>query len=369
MPFITFTPAAKSGRERNLHHDEVEVVMDDQGLVMVDDDNNMSDDDAHNESMHEEGVPKKQRWLRSSRSSFSSSSTSTSSSLFGRLFPFHRAMEDAKKVVFHPTHSPPRVDEFDWKVEFKPATCSGSKRTNEEASSPSEPMIVTTPGRTNRASQSGSRFGVGSPGDNSSSFRPTRSTSFMKRRVVTAEKVPASRYDGDDSSVNPFEHHQSNNPFEYSRPAKRCRVEGGTNYFGSFSSIPGILRPTSQPTTSKNDQYFSSPITSGNSGLLDRTSGSARQQESSKKKNKRLRFIDSRLSLVRRLKVGNLTDFGSSGVGGRNRNSDIVFGAEGNGREEGFECYINDEIHENWSHSSLGTGSFQPFGKPTMAEF
>lgn len=372
MPFINFTPSVKSGRGKNLHHEEVEVVMDDVGSVMIDD-TDTSDDSPLNESINDEDVCDEQHWISSSDPSFSSTSSSTSSSLFGRLFPFHRAMEDAKKIVFHPTQAPPRVDEFDWKVEFQPATCSGSKRTSEEASAPSEPMMMTSPPRRRNNYPNQSGHGRGVQIDNSSPFRHVESASFKMGRIVTAEKVTAPRRDDDNSSVNPFEHN-NDLPLEYSRPAKRCRVEGGTNCFGSTSLVTGILRPASQSTTNEDD-CFSSPIITSYNRSLDRTSGSVRQQESTKKKNKRLRFIDSRLSLVRRLKVGNLINYsrdshgGGGGGGSRKRNGDLVFGAEENDDEDGFQRYINEEVDESWSQSSNGSSLFQRFGKKTMAEF
>jgi hypothetical protein len=377
MPIVHLIPATKSRKERNRRHDEVDAVMDDDGGVTTE---SISGGGGHadgNNDTDDEYFRIEQRWMRSSRPSFSSSSSSSSSSFFGRLFPFHRAMEEARRVVFHPARTPPRVDEFDWKVEFQPAKCSGSKRSNDEASAPSEPMIMTPRRRNDRGNESRSSGGGGLL-EYSSMLKNMTPTSPKKGRIVTAEKGPGGRR-SDDCLINPFES-TSGPPLEYSRPAKRCKVEGGTGtkHLGTLSGLAGILRPSDSKSTGEDD-HFSSPITTGYNGWsLDRTSGSARQQESSRQKNKRLRFIDSRMRLVRRLKVGNLVNFGSDDCGGRgqNRNDNVEFGGGGSDQDDGFEYDVaefnagDDEAHAVSAVASKGSGFFHRFGaRQTMAEF
>jgi hypothetical protein len=316
---------------------------------------------------------------------------------FGRMFPYHSAMEDARRVVFHPTQNPPTVHEFDWKVEFTPATTSGCKRdaesaalttvsssynTSQEQMDEEEQdcnmMMVTTDDyhddtlqtciqtpqdhrnmtttMVQHQQQQQQQQQQQTPINNGRSRRRRRLQKRQQHQTTPHNVTNNSCSSSGSGSNNNNNDNSSNssffqsivgsaNRFSYSRPAKRTKVEA--NYHLSPSAEHhGILKnrmtsPDALPAiTATTNNHVASPSTFAMSPT-DLAQPALQQQQqqqqtaTSKKrtKNKHLRFVESRMKVVQRFKVGNLFNFGSS-----NRQMDhttMTGGSSGSGSGSG----------------------------------
>ena len=323
----------------------------------------------------------------SSSSSSSYSSTSTTATPVVNLLPqFERALEQARRVVFHPNNQPVKVHEFDWKVEFFPATTAGHKRKYDEDVEMQDTVEgndadeTATPPATSRTPLNNPSANVVSDTSSSSSTkRQSRKKasgflrSFGKQKNDSSfggsdkigSSTPFGTHFGDDMGSNMSTWSQntivgnsigssnnsistnSNNSFvrsvtgyavanrfssSYTRPAKRTKVEGSYHLVPSLEH--GILKnrlappdavtlnnaaTTATPTfgspasTRSLPQFQTSVVTpSPHRQSRTRRSGTRRQERGNNRK-KQIRFVDSRMRVVKRLKSGNLFSFGNQG--------------------------------------------------------
>jgi hypothetical protein len=282
-----------------------------------------------------------------SRSSISSSSTSSSSV---DLIPrFERAMEHARQVVFTPHNPIPKVHEFDWKVvDFQPTQTAGHKRNwtsmDEEDvcmtdgpsnSASNQPASVVSSVSSSSSASSTSfekpqrrRFWKGSskkqnsdssnePSNNNSSSDFSAQGSFIGSNIRTSNStIPTiSNHNPPNQTkrgIFPFRNFLGSSATQqYTRPAKRTRVEA-TYHLGP-SADHGILknRTTSPDAISTPKRFFADrrghfPSTYA----MPPPQPPPPRQRTSTSTKKRIRFVDSRMKVVKRLQSGNLFSFG-----------------------------------------------------------
>jgi hypothetical protein len=296
-------------------------------------------------------------------SHFSSSSLSSSVTPLNLLPKFDRTLEQARHVVFHPSEEATQVHEFDWKVDFVPATTTGHKRkytedvemgNGDDMATRNDATVVSI----DSSSQSSQRqsfkkalnFWKNLSSQNSTNQKDGSSGSERSSSSTNMRRWSQSTIVGDDSSISSnclsttsskmsaLHNMMGSNPFcaTYSRPAKRTRMEA--NYHLGPSSDRGILKNRMTPPDAiMLNETIKRRGVAATSSLFGQTSApqfhagmvtpspphrhhhhsstharrsSLRNQQSSIRK-KQIRFVDSRVTSVKRLQSGNLFSFGN----------------------------------------------------------
>jgi hypothetical protein len=264
-----------------------------------------------------------------------------------------KAVEDAKRVIFHPANNPPTVHEFDWKVTFKPATTSGTKRRHSSIDDIEHSLSKMDIVKEEEKDGSNNNFARGRAtfwNNQRSKKKKTTETQTTTTTTQTATGnnsnsqraswnfgIPSlgranKKNHSDNISITSDDSTTSTNSFLrfMKRPTKRTKTES-QYHLGPVSESSGILKnPTSVPdsiptatTTNNNDVpnfAFSIGQSLPNQQRQQQQPSSARNTTAGRRKNKnksnttttkRLRFVDSRMKVVKRLQTGNIFNFGT----------------------------------------------------------
>ncbi|KAG7358600.1 hypothetical protein IV203_015189 [Nitzschia inconspicua] len=320
-------PEPRSGLEpRPINHETIEsgdAFVEDVSSVMQDMDDDDDDQDVVNDYYHPN------RFHASNSSSSGSSTSSASLTPIDWTLHFERAMEQARQVVFTPHTTVPKVHEFDWKVvNFQPTPAAGHKRKSMDVdvnmadaftsggtrsfnNKPESGMCSVNSSASSSPSEESKRRRFWR--DSSTRLNKIRSNSFVGNSSICSSQSSHSNRALSSSSANHPRQgfsvrgllgsssttQQQQQP--YIRPVKRTRIE--STYHLGPSAEHGILKNRTTPpdaVSSSGQSHFPTIVTT--------PQGQKRRKMTTTKK--RIRFVDSRMKVVKRLQAGNLFSFG-----------------------------------------------------------
>ncbi|KAG7341672.1 hypothetical protein IV203_023625 [Nitzschia inconspicua] len=330
-------PEPRSGLEpRPINHETIEsgdAFVEDVSSVMQDMDDDDDDQDVANDYYHP-------NHFHTSNSSSSGSSTSSASlTPIDWTLHFERAMEQARQVVFTPHTTVPKVHEFDWKVvNFQPTPAAGHKRksmdedvnmadaftsggTRSFNNKPESGMCsVNTSASSSPSEQSkrrrfwkGSSTRLNKERSNSfignSSICSSQSSQFSNRALSSSSAIHARQGFSFRGLLGSSSTTQQQQQQPYIRPVKRTRIE--STYHLGPSAEHGILKNRTTPPDAVSSTLVTTITSSGQSNfptIVTPPQGQKRRKMTTTKK--RIRFVDSRMKVVKRLQAGNLFSFG-----------------------------------------------------------